>query len=78
MSPGDTVQKIQYELPLANKDKWLGTAMGDVYEHRVLLTPHPIYFKRSGEYIYKIEQVMREDPLPHVLNVGLRIEKKSL
>ncbi|HVK97934.1 MAG TPA: gliding motility lipoprotein GldH [Flavisolibacter sp.] len=75
-APGDSIQRIQYELPLASKDRWLGSAMGDIYDHRILLTPKPIYFKRSGEYVYSIEQVMREDPLQHILNVGLRIEKK--
>lgn len=75
-SPSDSAHKIQYELPLANKEQWLGTAMDDVYEHRILLTPQAIYFKKAGEYTYTIEQVMREDPLQHVLNVGLRLEKK--
>jgi gliding motility-associated lipoprotein GldH len=76
--PIDSIQKIQYELPLANKDKWLGTEMDDIYEHRIVLTPQGIYFRRAGEYIYSIEQIMREDPLLNVLNVGLRIEKKPL
>jgi gliding motility-associated lipoprotein GldH len=76
-APGDSIQKIQYELPLANKERWLGSAMDDVYEHRVLITPQPIYFKKAGDYKYKIEHSMREDPLQNVLNVGLRVEKKS-
>lgn len=76
-APGDSIKKIQYELPLANKEKWLGTAMGDLYEHRVLITPKPVYFSRAGTYKYTIEHTMREDPLQHVLNVGLRIEKKA-
>lgn len=75
-SPGDSLQKIQYELPLANNETWLGTAMDDVYEHRILLTPQAIFFKKSGEYTYSLEQAMRENPLQNILNVGLRIEKK--
>jgi gliding motility-associated lipoprotein GldH len=78
-SPGDSSQKVQYELPLANGDKgWLGTAMDDLYEHRIALTPanQDFYFKKPGEYVFSIEQIMREDPLENVLNVGLRIEKK--
>lgn len=73
----DSVRVVQYELPLANKERWLGTAMGDVYEHRVLITPQAVKFPRPGRYRYKIEQAMREDPLKHVLNVGLRVEKKT-
>jgi gliding motility-associated lipoprotein GldH len=79
--PGDTtVQKVQYELPLANSEGWLtNDAMDDLYEHRILITPGstPFYFKKTGEYIFKIEQIMREDPLQNILNVGLRLEKKQ-
>lgn len=34
-APSDTVQKLNLELPLANKEGWLGTGMDDVFEHRV-------------------------------------------
>src|SRR5579875_2858631 len=46
-APGDTVQKVQYELPVATNDKgWLGTAMDDIYEQRIALTPNneKLYF----------------------------------
>jgi gliding motility-associated lipoprotein GldH len=78
-SPDGTVSKAQYELPLATAEKgWLGTGMDDLYEHRIALTPinQNFYFKKAGEYTFTLEQIMREDPLEHVLNVGLRIEKK--
>ncbi len=78
--PLDSVQKVQYELPLATGEKgWLGTAMDDLYEHRINLTPssQKFFFKKSGEYTFSLEQIMREDPLENVMNVGLRIEKKS-
>jgi gliding motility-associated lipoprotein GldH len=80
--PGDTtIRTVPYELPLANNEGWIGkeTAMDDLYEHRILITPanQPIIFPRPGEYIFTIAQIMREDPLRHVLNVGLRIEKKQ-
>jgi gliding motility-associated lipoprotein GldH len=74
-----TSMKVQYELPLANSEGWLASnAMDDLYEHRIQLTPKDqnFYF-RSGEYDFTIEQIMRQDPLTHVLNVGLRIEKKA-
>lgn len=77
--PGDSTQKVQYELPLATSERgWLGTAMDDLYEHRILITPRnqDVYFRKKGEYIFTLEHIMREDPLKNVLNVGLRIEKK--
>ena len=59
---------------------WLGTGMDDIYEHRIKLVDefveNGVSFRKPGEYIFTIEQIMREDPLQHVLNVGLRIEKQ--
>lgn len=72
--PGDTLHKAQYEMQLATNDKgWLATGMGDIYEHRKELT-RPVRLK-AGTYKLKLENIMREDPLQHVLNVGIRIEK---
>lgn len=78
-SPGDTARQVQYELPLASKEGWLGSGMGDIYDHRIAITPQDqdLYFRRSGEYVFTLEQVMREDPLQHVLDVGIRLEKKA-
>lgn len=79
-SPDGTVSKAQYELPLANTEKgWLGTGMDDLYEHRIALTPinQQFYFKKAGMYTFTLEQVMREEPLENVMNIGLRIEKKA-
>ena len=79
-SPGkDSIQKIQLPLTLANNDGWLGSGMDDIYEHRIQLTQQgkDFYFKKSGTYTFRIEQIMREDPLQNVLDIGLRIEKKQ-
>ena len=77
--PGEPPVKIKIELPLTNDKGWLGSAMDDVYEHRVGLTidPEKFNFKKTGEYTFNLEHIMREDPLLHVMNIGLRIEKKS-
>lgn len=79
--PGSkTATRSQYELPLATNDKgWLATAMDDIYEHRIALTPlnQKLYFRKAGEYTFTIEHIMREDPLENIMNVGLRIEKKA-
>jgi gliding motility-associated lipoprotein GldH len=79
--PGiDTTQTIRFDLPLATTEKgWLGTGMDDIYEHRIPLTPSTqyFYFRKPGNYTFSLEQIMREDPLAHVFNVGLRIEKKQ-
>lgn len=77
---GQKVSFTQIEIPLALKEKgWLGSGMGDVYEHRVPITLDPAKFQmaRKGTYRFSIAHAMREDPLQQVLNVGLRIEKKA-
>jgi gliding motility-associated lipoprotein GldH len=79
-APGQKAQKFMVELPLATREHgWLGMAMDELYVHRIALTldPQKINFSRSGNYTFTLEQVMREDPLNHVFNVGLRLEKKK-
>lgn len=70
----DSVIKIQKDLLLATNEKgWLGVGMDDIYEHRIKLgDAEPL---KAGEYTFTLEQIMREDPLQNVLNVGIRIEK---
>ena len=71
----DSIQKIQLSLNLANNEGWLGSGMDDIYEHRIPLgDPQTL---KAGEYSFTIEQIMREDPLKNVLDVGLRLEKKQ-
>lgn len=72
----DSTLKIQQDVLLATNEKgWLGTGMDDVYEHRsALAARQPL---KAGTYTFTIEQIMREDPLREVLNVGLRLEKEK-
>jgi len=78
--PGqDSMQKVQFDLPLAtNENGWLGSGMDDIYEHHILLTPREkqFFFKKTGNYTFSIEQIMREDPLENVMDAGIRIEKR--
>ena len=79
-APGQAEKKLMLDLPLANDEKgWLASGMDDIYEHRIpfAIDPALLNFKKSGSYTFRIEQVMRENPLNNVLNVGLRIEKKE-
>lgn len=74
--PGqDTAMKIRRDLTLATNDKgWLAKGMDDIYEHRIELgDPQTL---KAGTYTFTLEQIMREDPLENILDVGLRVEKK--
>ena len=73
--PGDTVREQKLDLPLAGTDKWLGIGMDDIYEHRIVLTTRPIPFKRTGTAVFSLQNIMRQDPLPGIMQVGIRVEK---
>jgi gliding motility-associated lipoprotein GldH len=74
--PSDTaVKSQQYDLKLADdQNGWFGEGMDDIFEHRILIQP-ATRFVRSGKYRFRLEHTMRQDPLQHVMNIGLRIEK---
>jgi gliding motility-associated lipoprotein GldH len=64
-----------YDLQLATNAKgWIGTAMDDIYDTRLLIQPGT-KFRKSGTYHITLEQLMREDPLKNVLSAGLRVER---
>ena len=74
--PGETQVKTGvYDLQLAtNGQGWIGTAMDDIYDARLLIQPKT-KFRKSGTYHIILNQLMREDPLKNVLSVGLRVER---
>lgn len=78
LSPGDTAYTSQrFELPLTRGDRWSGSAMDDIREHRILMYREPVRFRKTGLYRVRLHQQMRQDPLRHVMNVGLRIERAN-
>lgn len=77
-SPNDSTTYQNINLKLATAQGWEGTGMDDIFEVRKLISPGPVTFKRSGEYHFSIAQIMRENPLEHIMNVGIRVEKVSM
>lgn len=76
LSPGDTTESRQrFDLPLADGKGWTASGIDDVYEHRIPLYREPVRFRRPGDYRVRLAHVMRENPLRHVLSVGLRVER---
>ncbi|TWW02310.1 gliding motility lipoprotein GldH [Chitinophaga pinensis] len=76
--PGDKPVAQRVELPLADvSGKWLGSGLDDIYEHRIPIQQKAI-LDRPGTYKFTFEQNMRQNPLPDIMNVGLRIEKAGL
>lgn len=71
----DSTYTVQRQFTLADGEKWLGSGMDDVFEHRIAFSKGPGLLKK-GTYTFQLQQVMREDPLQSVLNAGIRIEKQ--
>ncbi|GJM28484.1 MAG: hypothetical protein DHS20C17_11190 [Cyclobacteriaceae bacterium] len=53
--------------------KPLGKGLGDIFDHRILAISS-YKFTKPGWYRFKIQQFMRQDSLPLILSVGLRVE----
>jgi gliding motility-associated lipoprotein GldH len=74
-APGEKANTQKVNLQLANNATgWLGSGMDDVFDHRIRITNSPIHL-RKGIYQFSLQQIMREDPLPAMLNAGIRVEK---
>ena len=78
-TPTDSSNYQNVNVVLATDAKgWEGTGMDDIYEVRKSISAAPFSFKTSGDYTFSIQQIMRENPLKNILNVGLRVEKVSM
>lgn len=79
--PGDTVfEKTRIEIPLAEPSgKWLGRGMGELWEHRMPISHEgdTVMLRKKGMWEIKFSHDMRMNPLPEVLQVGLRVQKQT-
>lgn len=65
------------EFTLAEKDgRWTGKNSGDLYMHEYLLKEN-FSFKDTATYYIEVEQNMRENPLSHIADVGIRLVNKK-
>jgi len=73
--PQGTYSKDTLECILADQTgKWLGDGSGDIWDNQILFRKN-FKFKRKGKYVFSLEQAMRLENLPQILDVGIRIEK---
>lgn len=72
--PYDSVA-IRRQFILGNAEQgWLGSGMDDIFEQRIPFNTKPAALTK-GKYTFTIQQDMREDPLDHIVNAGIRVEK---
>ena len=73
--PADSAHNQNVNFSLASDPKgWEGQGMDDIYELRKNIFPGPTKLK-AGAHTFTIAQIMREDPIGHILNIGIRVEK---
>ncbi len=77
-TPGDTVvKKERVNIVLAEPSgKWMGRGVGEIWEQRMFMRlSDSTLFTKLGTYEISFEQNMRINPLPEVLDIGIRVEK---
>lgn len=75
--PLGQIQRDTAECILASSDgKWLGDGLGDIYDNRIVFKRH-VRFPQAGEYRFDLIQAMRVNPLPGIMDAGIRIEKET-
>ena len=74
--PGSSLHEQKLNLNLGNDaEGWEGIGMNDIWESKKLISGPHTRFSKAGEYRFGISQIMRDDPLEHVMSIGLRLEK---
>ncbi len=74
-TPSGKAERDTVEITLADETgKWQGNGMGDIWDNRIPFK-HNFHFPEKGTYTFTLEQAMRVDPLPQIMDVGIRIER---
>ena len=56
--------------------KWLGDGLGDIWDNQILFKKG-FKFPLKGVYHFELTQAMRVNPLPGIMDAGIRIEKST-
>lgn len=76
-SPQGAFTRDTLELVLAEPSgRWKGRGFGSVWQNRFFYRQN-VRFPERGKYTFEVEQAMRIDDLPGILDVGLRIERSD-
>ncbi|PZP46037.1 MAG: hypothetical protein DI598_12575 [Pseudopedobacter saltans] len=74
IAPRSVAETQKLNLKLGDNTKWLGSSMDDIVEHRILVNRNPVKL-HAGKYVFMLQNIMREDPLAEIMNVGIRVAK---
>lgn len=71
---GKTIRDTVECIMASPEGEWLGSGVGDLHEQSILFK-RAVNFPSKGKYRFELTQAMRQDPLPGIADVGLRIEE---
>lgn len=78
ITPANKKTSYSVRFPVSDSEgRWLGTGAGNILNYQIpFLKDH--HFTDTGLYSYRIRQNMSINPLPDVLDVGLKIQVAEL
>lgn len=76
--PDSTKSSKRIEVMLANDEgRWFGENLGEIWDYSTLIQENA-FFTRPGTYTFTLEQIMRQDPLPGIMSIGIRVENTGI
>jgi gliding motility-associated lipoprotein GldH len=73
--PDGFVSRDTLECILADESgTWLGDGSGDIFDNQIMFRKN-FSMKQKGNYVFVLEQGMRVENLPLIMDVGIRLEK---
>ncbi|REJ80201.1 MAG: gliding motility lipoprotein GldH [Bacteroidetes bacterium] len=75
ITPDSMIARDTVEIQLADESgRWMGDGMGDIWDNRILFKKN-FRFPVAGTYTFELQQAMRVNPLPQIMDAGIRIER---
>lgn len=68
-----STERREFKLALPDGE-WLGSGSGNLYSYQILFK-EDYKFPLKGKYVIELEQNMRDNPLDHITDAGIRVEK---
>lgn len=73
--PDSTILTDKFQVELAEPDgRWTGNCLDDICYNSLLIRQN-VTFPQTGLYTFRLVQDMRQNPLPGLLDIGLRVER---
>jgi gliding motility-associated lipoprotein GldH len=74
--PNDSVYEMPLNIQLSQPNgKWFGKCSNDICFYQYPLPDFSNYsFSDTGKYLVKLTQDMRQNPLPEIISIGVRVE----